>query len=392
MGGCVGSRLEESEVVTLCRDRVRNLSAAGDYRYALADAHASYIHLLRSVGGSLHRFFVTTYPPPSLTPPTHMQSPPRSSSLRVDSDSHLQFNSSDDHTDDGDEDEDEACLNSHQLHSIDESATSKTETCLNFTKKDVPVSTALIYDAGEGGMSSASYACPPTHSNPSTYDGFMESSLPPPLPPPPQSSSWDFLNPFDFYQIHQQMFTFSQSSRDLREEEGIPDLEDEEYNTFMTGSDNVEKIVNRTSSLKKNSRDLISLSKDDMVGEDEGRRSIGREKENNIFADRELQQQSNGGQQSKLALGSRSSLSDVMHEINVNFEEASVFCKEICRILEVGKLPYHKRQYNGINILLFCLLSCIKIANQAFIVVCCSDIIQGEACNDYKLFSFCNEE
>lgn len=53
----------------------------------------------------------------------------------------------------------------------------------------------------------------------------VASKPPPPPPSPPRSNGWDFLNPFDSYYPP---YTPSRDSRELREEEGIPDLEDDD--------------------------------------------------------------------------------------------------------------------------------------------------------------------
>ncbi|MFQ6649129.1 hypothetical protein Gotur_023321, partial [Gossypium turneri] len=56
------------------------------------------------------------------------------------------------------------------------------------------------------------------------------SSKPPPPPPsPPRTSAWDFLNPFESYENYNHLYTPSRDLREVREAEGIPDLEDENY-------------------------------------------------------------------------------------------------------------------------------------------------------------------
>ncbi|KAL2936900.1 Nitrate regulatory gene2 protein [Bienertia sinuspersici] len=50
----------------------------------------------------------------------------------------------------------------------------------------------------------------------------------PPPPPPPSTSPWDFMNLFESIDNHYPPYTPSRDSREVREEEGIPDLEDEE--------------------------------------------------------------------------------------------------------------------------------------------------------------------
>ncbi|MBA0649545.1 hypothetical protein Goklo_017095 [Gossypium klotzschianum] len=87
-----------------------------------------------------------------------------------------------------------------------------------------------------GGFSNySSYPAPGYDSSlqqPSTaaVGAVASSSKPPPPPPsPPRASAWDFLNPFEIYENYNRPYTPSRDSREVREEEGIPDLEDEDY-------------------------------------------------------------------------------------------------------------------------------------------------------------------
>ncbi|KAL8228911.1 hypothetical protein R6Q57_013811 [Mikania cordata] len=74
-----------------------------------------------------------------------------------------------------------------------------------------------------GGMSS-----PPPFLQ--TEASTSNSKQPPPPPPPPApSSTWDFLNPFETFESYYPPYTPSRDSREVREEEGIPDLEDEDF-------------------------------------------------------------------------------------------------------------------------------------------------------------------
>lgn len=75
-------------------------------------------------------------------------------------------------------------------------------------------------------------------SSPPPQQRLPVSKPPPPPPSPPRSSPWDFLNFFDnsddkYYSQTPYPATAtatpSRDSREVREEEGIPDLEDEDY-------------------------------------------------------------------------------------------------------------------------------------------------------------------
>ncbi|KAM5549840.1 hypothetical protein ABKV19_000993 [Rosa sericea] len=63
----------------------------------------------------------------------------------------------------------------------------------------------------------------------------------PPPPPPPPPSAWDFMNPFDSIEKYYSPYTPSRDSSEVREEEGIPDLEDEEYNNNGGQYDSIPK-------------------------------------------------------------------------------------------------------------------------------------------------------
>ncbi|CAA7016602.1 unnamed protein product [Microthlaspi erraticum] len=103
-----------------------------------------------------------------------------------------------------------------------------------------PISPQRVY-VGESSSSSSYNPYPPPnsyfgYSNPgpgpgpgyygsSTSSAPAASKQPPPPPSPPRSNGWDFLNPFDTYYPP---YTPSRDSRELREEEGIPELEDDD--------------------------------------------------------------------------------------------------------------------------------------------------------------------
>lgn len=55
--GCATSKLDDLPAVSLCRDRCNFLDQAIRHRFAFAEAHAAYLHSLKSVGLSIDRFF-----------------------------------------------------------------------------------------------------------------------------------------------------------------------------------------------------------------------------------------------------------------------------------------------------------------------------------------------
>ncbi|KAK2989701.1 hypothetical protein RJ640_012922 [Escallonia rubra] len=118
--GCASSKLDELPAVALCRERCVFLDEAIHQCYALAEDHLAYVHSLRAVGASLHRFFDQdlTYsvagPPSSVLnlpakrkgDPEPSGQPPaaaavaRHSHSNSNSSEHLQFNSESDEDDD----------------------------------------------------------------------------------------------------------------------------------------------------------------------------------------------------------------------------------------------------------------------------------------------------
>ncbi|CAA0807722.1 Protein of unknown function (DUF630 and DUF632 [Striga hermonthica] len=63
--GCVASRLQdEEEVVSICRERKRQIKRAVERRYALADAHYKYFQSLYGVSAAINLFVARHSPPP----------------------------------------------------------------------------------------------------------------------------------------------------------------------------------------------------------------------------------------------------------------------------------------------------------------------------------------
>ncbi|KAG7031675.1 hypothetical protein SDJN02_05716 [Cucurbita argyrosperma subsp. argyrosperma] len=54
--GCGGSKVEELQLVTLCRERKEFIKAASRHRYALAAAHVTYFESLKDIGEAIRKF------------------------------------------------------------------------------------------------------------------------------------------------------------------------------------------------------------------------------------------------------------------------------------------------------------------------------------------------
>ncbi|CAO2043344.1 unnamed protein product [Urochloa humidicola] len=274
--GCKGSKLDDQEAVALCRGRAVLLAAAVRHRYALADAHAALADSLDSVAAPLHRLLrlQAEQPqqqpsPPGLALPSDRKAPaPRGRA------SHLQFGAPS-----GSEPaasppravpEQPPLPHTQYAYGYGYGyapppayAYPTPAGSLQFyyaRSRPPPASVAVTqraplpshrvrygsFDASAAG--GGGYPYPPHY-------GYGAQQPPPPAaaaapqrpatapPSPPKASSWDFLNVFENYDSYDYdsyyydsapvaaasaPYTPSRSSREVREEEGIPDLEDDE--------------------------------------------------------------------------------------------------------------------------------------------------------------------
>lgn len=193
------------------------------------------------------------------------------------------------------------------------------------------------------------------------------SKAPPPPPSPPSSSAWDFLNPFESYEKFYPPYTPSRDSREVREEEGIPDLEDEE--------DEVVKEVHGDQKFADSGRSSYSkpgVSEEDARGVKEAelqyraRPSVGMESDaveyevhmvDKKVVDAEERAKDRGNATGFKPRGFKGD-SEVMKEIQVQFERASESGSELAKFLEVGKLPYKRKHggNHGKNLIFVCVI------------------------------------
>lgn len=202
--GCVASRLqEEEEVVSICRERKRQLKLAVERRYALAEAHYRYCKSLYGVSAAINLFvarhsspnapFYITFPPPSppkekvVSNPLFLQQAPSEPTKETIAC--------------------ESCSSSISSVSSEEEREGKRE------KK-------------QGGGGGEEKLC-----------GYFYMDMPMPqtviMPSPQRDFGWDFFNPFENVARPEIMNVYNRMSeeeelRAVREKEGIPDLEDEE--------------------------------------------------------------------------------------------------------------------------------------------------------------------
>lgn len=403
--GCTSSKIDDLPAVALCRDRCSFLDEAVHYRYALAEAHLAYLHSLRNVGLSLHHFFKenvetshSSVPikgdPPPPEPPEKQIPPPAAAASAIDqnhdshssSGSHLHFHS--------DSDSDEGSRSDSLRHHSDGTSIPfhqyggqfaygdhemlgfgapyhmnfmRNQTMPSVTYEQRPVSTETV-QMNEPSSSSTPYYPYQYATNypdyPNYGDGFYSSSMPaaagpslapssskppPPPPSPPRSSAWEFLNPFKTFESYP-AYPPSRDPREVREEEGIPDLEDEDFEHEVvkdvqedqrfveeaaTGS--YSKAVEENEKNKAPDSECIHHSSPSSSTEDDPI-----EYEVHVV-DKKVVDEENQGNVSGSKAPSFNSDSDVVKEIQVQFERASESGNELAKMLEVGKLPHNRK-------------------------------------------------
>ncbi|KAJ6403050.1 hypothetical protein OIU84_015047 [Salix udensis] len=177
---------------------------------------------------------------------------------------------------------------------------------------------------------------------------------PPPPPPPPGASAWDFLNLFEGYDRNYQQYTPSRNSNELREEEGIPDLEDEDYQHEVVKEVHVDKKY--MDGAKKNSKSPVMDDGDDKVGGDtdasaslyQTMPSVATEEDRAEYevhvVDKKIVDNERSEERSNAVFKGRGGGPlEVAKEIKMQFERASECGNEIAKMLEVGKLPYQRK-------------------------------------------------
>lgn len=199
-------------------------------------------------------------------------------------------------------------------------------------------STPQSYSAYGYGYSSQS---PVAASEPST-------NPPPPPPSPPRVSAFDFLNLFGT-EAYDRYYTPSRNSRDVREEEGIPDLEDDRYqHEVVKGVDGKQKFVDAGSYSKSVAVDDSKYREARPVPAAENRGMehdvpvMDKKVVNDDAEERRSEQRGGNAGRSKGFQG----IYDVVREIEIQFKRASESGNQVAKMLEAGKLPY-RRKHQG---------------------------------------------
>lgn len=194
------------------------------------------------------------------------------------------------------------------------------------------------YGAGGGVFGGSSPPAPYSTGFSSPPVVASTSKVPPPPPSPPKNSTWDFLNPFETFEKYYPAYNPSHDSREVREEEGIPDLEDED--------DEVVKEVHVDQKLVDSGKNSYSKT---VASEQDARVANVADLQHTVYqnaVDAEERSKDRGNTNEFKPRGGFKDDLEVVKEIQVQFERASESGNDLAKFLEVGKLPYNRKHSN----------------------------------------------
>lgn len=195
------------------------------------------------------------------------------------------------------------------------------------------------------------------------------SKSPPPPPSPPSSSPWDFLNPFESFEKYYPAYTPSRDSREVREEEGIPDLEDEDDEVVKEVHGDQKYVDSGRSSYSKaagvmeedgrgvNDADLQYKARPSESDPVEYEVHVVEKKVVDAAEDRSKDRANAAGFKPR---GAFNGDPDVVREIQLQFQRASDSGIELSRFLEVGKLPYKRKNGGNGKVLIFLVIGLLN--------------------------------
>ncbi|KAL5212473.1 hypothetical protein ABZP36_023320 [Zizania latifolia] len=374
--GCKGSKLEQQEAVALCRGRADLLSAAVRHRYALAEAHGALAESLSSLSASFHLLLAQPAGSAAATlalpiarkdADTAVVSSPHSSS-------HINFAPSSD-SDPGSVSSSPARRvagheHLHQHHHLGALPFPHYGYGYGYAPEPPfgypPGSLQLYYARSRPPPASVTVeqraAAPervyfgsfePAQYNPYGGEPRRADRAAAPPPSPPRASSWDFFNVFDNYEVYDNYcydtpgtgattpapYTPSRSSREVREEEGIPDLEEDdavvkelssEYSAPGSGA------RSRRSSIGGVSSSIAEVDEEENPVVDTGVVGCGGMARQQTPA----QGKATAPVPTPLRVAEGA---DVAGEVKAQFIRAADAVRELAPILEVGRRSYHPR-------------------------------------------------
>ncbi|XP_034601386.1 uncharacterized protein [Setaria viridis] len=201
---------------------------------------------------------------------------------------------------------------------------------------------------------------------PAASSGHLAAPLP--SPSPPRVPSWGFLDPFEalesYYQEHPvPPAARAASSRSLgdvgEEDEGIPDLEDEESGVVVRDAhagDECTRVNAKFEEVhrKSESSDGSGSSEEETEGHVEFRSSTmdGVEESVVVEVEEQLNDDSGVADEPPAVPEIKTYTSDVQvaQEIKLQFDTASKSAGDVSKMLEVDKVPYYKKKNSGLKV------------------------------------------
>ncbi|KAJ4874299.1 hypothetical protein Rs2_39317 [Raphanus sativus] len=487
--GCGGSKIDDQQLVILCRERKELLKTASHHRSALAVAHLVYLQSLRDVGEAIQRFVdeEESVSSPVLTLPSDEGKPTKQRRGSISSTSishsvieeegeeedgtgsHLNLSSigSESGLEDGSDDDDDD--GGHiQIDTTPEPELNRSKQTFSpgnrskqtfspgygypppgypypypvggwgfngdpnrgmyFMKKSAAQSQPFVFKPENHRVEPSDYGNSGYFINPGStgssylpnanYSGYPPPSPakppPPTLPSPPRVSTWDFLNVFDTYDYGNSRsrapsyyyppgtasISSSPDSKEVREKEGIPELEEVPEHEVIKQvyrrpkrTPALEKVKERKETLKTvplpeeaateesslDTETVSTFSGSDVEEESDfhyvksSNSSSGQE---TIMETEGSEQQVNGSKKgvvsieldeegassstssfdvesskissfSSLSVRATREIKEVVEEIKSEFEIAASCGKEVAVLLEVSKLPYQHKDKSG---------------------------------------------
>uniref|UniRef100_A0A803PY85 Uncharacterized protein n=1 Tax=Cannabis sativa TaxID=3483 RepID=A0A803PY85_CANSA len=232
--GVSSSRIEEDKALQLCRDRKKFVRQALDGRCALAAAHVAYIQSLRSTGVALRKFVEPDGPVESSLY-TSTTATPEPLALTQKTHSHFSFSSP----------SVSRHIDATEIFSPTPSPPSSSRIHINHMKFNGSISNKVEEKPPVPFVGTVTTSSTPQNTTPRSTEvpegsPFEDASLPSGTPP------WDFFglfHPVDHQTSFQEDkamshgFVHSDDINHLREEEGIPELEDDEEKTSLRGKE-----------------------------------------------------------------------------------------------------------------------------------------------------------
>ncbi|KAI4318590.1 hypothetical protein MLD38_032271 [Melastoma candidum] len=255
------------------------------------------------------------------------------------------------------------------------------------------------YGYGKDGISGGYYG------NSSLQQSYgAPAKAPPPPPSPPRASTWDFLNPFESYEKYYPAYTPSRDSRELREEEGIPDLEDEHEAVKEVHGN--PKFVGLGKNQNHARKGMVMEEEDEDEDEDEdefhqkvdsesstyqarlGAVSVsnnegdndGLEYEVHVVDQKVVDGEGRSGQGGGGAARGSRSVAETVAAIEIQFRRASECGSEVARMLEVGKSPYNRKYRVAKSVALK-----VSASKGALLASSAEDADQARAADDEQL-------